>query len=525
MARLPGIGKKLSKEELQELEAARERSLERLQQIVGGRPKDEPAAPVDEVATPVDEIASPVTELAAPVAELATPVTGPAADLEAEDAAAGFPALEAGIVVAAAPLEAFHVDEGERAHPADEAAPDVSSVEGDASPMAPVRPAAVEAAGVPAGAGRNQKASQGVVVGVMDPAAHGRKAEPVVRTSGRKPSYLAVDEGWEAEAAVPDAVTAAPDPDAAAHPKPVKARAARAKAPKASDDAEPDARPSRGRRGSKTPSTAPRTVIAEDGQPTPPPPPRTRAVRKRATHPKRAPRRKPLVVLAACPSCAVLLDPPPTASRRCPSCRSRIVVKRLQGGVLYLTDTAAAALEAGQRLATERARLARARDRWLGMAAAVGATVAKLDRLATAIPSPEVVAAARALYLASADRAFTLAIKERRYSEAATMRRSQAAALHKDLGAPVPAPAEVVALLRDAGLAELRACRFVGRDAELSTGSCCSACQADDGRIVSIAVELKRPGLPHEACQKGRCRCRWMPAKIAGRLVGAVAVR
>jgi hypothetical protein len=221
-------------------------------------------------------------------------------------------------------------------------------------------------------------------------------------------------------------------------------------------------------------------------------------------------------VLAACPSCAVLLDPRPTTSKRCARCRERIVVKRVEGGVLYLTAAAGAALEEAQRTVKVWARLARARDRWLAQAEAVGAPIQRIQRVARPMPSEEQVAAARELYTTTAGRAFASARRERRFADAATVRRAHALALYRDLGSPVPVPEEIVLLLRDAMTAELRALRDTGRDAELVT-TCCDACRVDAGLIVRISDELRATRLPHASCEAGLCRCRWSPTRTAGR--------
>ena len=52
----------------------------------------------------------------------------------------------------------------------------------------------------------------------------------------------------------------------------------------------------------------------------------------------------------------------------------------------------------------------------------------------------------------------------------------------------------------------------VARTAELRAATCCDTCRSDDGREVRIAVELRTPTLPHAACPKGPCRCRWFLA-------------
>ena len=163
----------------------------------------------------------------------------------------------------------------------------------------------------------------------------------------------------------------------------------------------------------------------------------------------------------------MLLDPRPTASRRCSACRERIVVKRLEGGVLYLTASAAAALEAGQRRIKETARLARIRDRWLAQASAVGASPAAIERIGRVTASQDGVLAARTLYLVAAGRAFLAANRERRFAEAASIRRAHVLALVREQGASAPVADEVITLYRDAMSAELKAQREFGRDAEL----------------------------------------------------------
>jgi hypothetical protein len=128
------------------------------------------------------------------------------------------------------------------------------------------------------------------------------------------------------------------------------------------------------------------------------------------------------------------------------------------------------------------------------------------------MPSEEQLAAARDLYLATADRAFGTARRERRFADAAAIRRAHALALYRDLGSPKPVPEAVVLLLRDATSAELRTLRDSGRDAELVT-TCCEACRVDAGRIVRISDELRTGRLPHATCEAGLCRCRWSPPR------------
>ena len=291
--------------------------------------------------------------------------------------------------------------------------------------------------------------------------------------------------------------------------------------PSPEESAKPASRP-RKPRGTKAAapagSKAPAPAATAKSPVVPPPPPRPRAASRLAVHPKR-PKRQPRqpLVLAACPSCAVLLDPRPTASRRCRECRERIVVKRLEGGVLYLTAPAAAALEAAQRKAKETARLSRIRGRWLAQAASVGAPSASIERIVRVAATEDSVQAARALYLAAANRAFLAARREHRMADAATIRRTHALALLREQADPTVVPDDVLGLYRDAMIAELKAQREFGRDAELIAASCCDTCRDDNGLIARISDEVKVGRLPHTGCPKGICACRWAPPRAGGR--------
>ena len=232
----------------------------------------------------------------------------------------------------------------------------------------------------------------------------------------------------------------------------------------------------------------------------------------------RRPRTPP--VLAACPSCALLLDPPPAASRRCARCRARIVVKRVTTGVLFLTEAAAAAFEEARLQAAESGRHARVRDRWLALAMGVAASPGPVARLASAPASAASAAAARGLYASAANRAYAAARRERRWSDAAAVRRTQATALHRADGASDSPGPDVLAAYRDAVAADLRAIAETVRDAAMVGADCCDACRADAGLVARATVELRATRLPHAGCPSGLCRCRWTavrPARRPGR--------
>ena len=236
-----------------------------------------------------------------------------------------------------------------------------------------------------------------------------------------------------------------------------------------------------------------------------------RAVRTRSTAGRRA-----APVAAACPYCAVLLQPAPASSQRCARCRQRIVVKRVDGRAVYLTEAAVPVFQAERRRIASAGRFQRERARWLKLAAAAGAPSDRATRLAAAQLSEETLGrlpdalhdhrqardpgskARAAMGGCCADRAYTCAGPVPRGGLAR-------AAARGDRQAP---PGGTGAELR--GIAE------IARDAQLVAASCCDACRVDDGRVLRIAAGARTPRLPHDGCPKGLCRCRWELAQPIG---------
>jgi len=238
-------------------------------------------------------------------------------------------------------------------------------------------------------------------------------------------------------------------------------------------------------------------------------PSRTAAGRSPATRTTRTKARSAPVPTAFCPYCALLLQPPPASSRRCARCRQRIIVKRVEGRAVYLTEAAVLVFEAERRRVATSGQLTRERERWLRLAAAAGAPAERQARLAAAPLSEDVVGAAKTLYLGTVDRAFRAAKRDHEWETASRIRREQATALYRVAGSPLPPPADLVALFREGVVAELRGIAEISRDAELVSASCCDVCRVDDRLIFRIAPELRTPRLPHEGCSRGLCRCGW----------------
>ena len=215
-----------------------------------------------------------------------------------------------------------------------------------------------------------------------------------------------------------------------------------------------------------------------------------------------------------CPSCAVMLDPPPARSRRCPYCREMVVVRRVEGRAVYFTEQAVAVFEAQRQRELDEARWSAAREQWLLLARNVGASPDRRTRLAAMPISEDVVAASRRLYTTSAARRITDARREKRWGDVGQLARDEAMALYRDAGSPVPVPEEILARYREGMTATLRSLVPIAKDVELVSAECCPACRADEGQTFKTTDEVKGSRLPHEGCPKGLCGCDWWPAVV-----------
>jgi hypothetical protein len=219
----------------------------------------------------------------------------------------------------------------------------------------------------------------------------------------------------------------------------------------------------------------------------------------------------------ACPSCAVLLDPPPVRNRLCPQCRQPIVVRHVDGRLALLNEAAVRVFEAERQRAIDEQAQAVARQRWLRLAMTVKASPARRAKLADAPLSAEVVRISRTLYLATAERAAKAARHEKRWGDVGRIVREQARALYEEAGAPVPPPDEIAEIHREGMTAVLRSLQPLAKDVELVSTGCCPACRADDGETFRIASEVRTARLPHAGCPRGLCGCDWWPAVVEPR--------
>jgi len=217
----------------------------------------------------------------------------------------------------------------------------------------------------------------------------------------------------------------------------------------------------------------------------------------------------------ACPSCAVLLDPPPPRNRLCPRCRQPIVVRRIDGRVALLTEASVAVFDAERRREADLRAWSAERRRWLGLARSVKASPSRRAKLAAAPLSAEVVSSSRALYLAAAAAAVRAAKREKRIGDVGLVLREQAQALYEEAGSPVPVPDDILRMHREGMTAVLRSLQPFAKEVELVSAGCCAACRSDDGKSFRTTGELRANRLPHAGCPNGLCGCDWWPVTEA----------
>ncbi len=212
---------------------------------------------------------------------------------------------------------------------------------------------------------------------------------------------------------------------------------------------------------------------------------------------------------ASCPYCAQLLVPAPTTHKRCPRCRQRVMVRRVEDRVAFLTEASVAIFESERRRVAESKHWIGPRNQWIRLAEAAGARPDKVAKVNESLATPESVFAARSVYFAAVDRSVKDARADHDWPLAVRIRRAQAATVSKLEGSPIPPPDDAVELHRDAAAIELRGIGELAKEAELVGGPCCPACDADAGRTYRINAELHQPRLPHADCPRGLCGCHW----------------
>jgi hypothetical protein len=189
-----------------------------------------------------------------------------------------------------------------------------------------------------------------------------------------------------------------------------------------------------------------------------------------------------------------------------------VIVRRVDGETVYLTESAAAVLEAQRRRESDEKAWTAARAHWLGLARSVRAPADLIRQVAEMPLTERAVDGAKAVYRTAADQAVREARQGEHWVQVGRLRSIEATALYEDLGRPIPPPDDILLIYREAKAAVLHSLAAHSPVAELAGSSCCKACRSDDGDLGTISVELRKPRLPHAGCPRGLCECDWVLA-------------
>ena len=225
---------------------------------------------------------------------------------------------------------------------------------------------------------------------------------------------------------------------------------------------------------------------------------------------KRTP--NPSAARAACPHCSVILEPPPTRSRKCPECRQPIARRNAYetGQILFLTPEDAQTFDAERETRSAREEQIR-RTKMTGASQTEFEDAEReLERRWGNRPAPGDV-----FWTVSAGR-LADAFRRGDWRDAHWIEFTRARYLFEN-------GREHIQALRQANEYDLRAYAESGfRTFEAFAAGCCTACgEATKAgpKYLTLDEAIQGEVLPHAQCtyhaegrEAGWCTCRWMPA-------------
>ncbi len=212
---------------------------------------------------------------------------------------------------------------------------------------------------------------------------------------------------------------------------------------------------------------------------------------------------------AACPTCGVVLDPPPQRTRNCPDCGSKIVLRtdRATKEKRYLTTEGAVAFDKAKALASAKKKAIR-RIEALGLTVAdYETTEAELTKQFGTRPNPGDV------YWRVANEQVMRLGDPRINGYEMQQIRSQMARHSKEEGRSAVHIQKLGHKERlwyeKASLAD-----YAGDDgspwrARVSANACCDVCEELDGRIYTFDQAIEEMPIPPDGCTRGWCNCGW----------------
>jgi hypothetical protein len=219
-----------------------------------------------------------------------------------------------------------------------------------------------------------------------------------------------------------------------------------------------------------------------------------------------------------CPYCEATLDPLPKAKKKCPACRRTIYVRVGPDAFVYL-------LQDADRPALERAWAEfRMEQDWRRRALEL-LDEASLARTESEMRAKEPRCTNRDVYWAIATRDVRDRIRTGNWNavKAAYVRMALAAWDEAESEAGIDGSARPGSrsrsrrLMREARVAELRALTSLARVTAVTVvARCCPACDRGASLPRRLVEERMHPVLPHSYCQRGLCRCEYLPVAGVG---------
>ncbi len=213
-------------------------------------------------------------------------------------------------------------------------------------------------------------------------------------------------------------------------------------------------------------------------------------------------------MVAACPYCGVVLDPPPSRSRKCPDCRSDIAVRtdRGTGEKLYFTSDTVARFDA------ERAAVA-ARNKAMRRIEGMGLSEADYESKANELaekwgsrPQPSDV-----YWTLANEQVMQLGDPRHSGQEIAQIYWSMALVMREEGRGHEDFQRRSHHARLTHGQATVE--EFgAGWMAVVIAGGCCDVCAEMDGRTYTFEQALEEMPLPPEGCTRGWCTCMWANA-------------
>ena len=208
--------------------------------------------------------------------------------------------------------------------------------------------------------------------------------------------------------------------------------------------------------------------------------------------------KKPPEQLAACPHCGVILDPPPARNRKCPSCRSKIVVRtrRSDGSKLYLTEDDANIFDAERKADAYRNKALRA-------AADIGMGQTAFERTEKELLAKSPGYGPGDVFWSLASKQVANQMRAGNWHGLSMTYFHQALWLHNE-GRPYAR----LKVESEKALAQSYAGHGC-QELEVMAG-CCPNCDQFQGRIYPIEQAINEWPVPVEDCTNGWCTCSWI---------------